>query len=48
MANIENSIEAFDKILHEMKRSKDTKQNLILGGIVSLAVGLLLAHLKLI
>ena len=48
MANMETSIVAFQRILEEMKKSRDTKMNLILGGIVTLVVGLLLVHLKVI
>jgi hypothetical protein len=48
MANAEKSINALQDILHEMKTQRDTKMNLVLGGIITLIAGWALAHFKLI
>lgn len=48
MANAEKSLTSLERILEEMKTRRETKMNLILGGIVTVLAGLLLAHLKII
>ena len=48
MADAEKSIKTLNQILDEMKTRRETKMNLILGGLVTLIAGLLLAHLKII
>jgi hypothetical protein len=45
---VEGRMERFEKWLTDSDKRREVKQNLILGGIITLAAGLLLAHLKLI